>query len=342
MPQVSILTPVYNAEATLKAMVTSIRRQTEPDWELILVDDASTDGSAALCDRLAAEDPRIHVCHLPQNGGAGPARNAALALATGDYVVMIDADDTEEPTMLEEALAALRRTGADTVVWGLTEEFADENGVVTRRRPVPAEATFCDTPDTVHRALLELERRTLFGYCANKLYRREILLQYGITSPNEPLYEDFLFNAAYAPHIRALAVLPTAPHHYYKRSGSLTSRFVPRYFSLSQLRVRTMWELCVKWGIADDAARRLLGDIYARYIFSALSRHNDPRMAMSAAARRTFLKDLYTEPLFRELIPHAAGEGAAMRLLYGLLRRRCTGLCLLAGRAAYWLRILKQ
>lgn len=337
-PIVSIIIPVFNAEETLAAAVASVQAQTEQNWELLLIDDASSDGSAALCDRLAAEDGRIRVFHLLQNGGAGPARNDAIENAAGEYIFMMDADDTIDATLLETALSAIAEHDVHTVVWGLTEEYVDADGRISRSIPVTAPETVARTPDEVHATLLGLEARTLFGYGTNKLYRRDVLQAHGILSPNEPLYEDFFFNVAYAPHITSLVVLPTAPYHYYKRGEGLTARFVPRYFELSARRVKTMWALCREWGMTGEEHRRVLGNIYVRYILSALQRNCDPKAGMDKAARRAFLTTLYDEPLFCELVPHAAPEGAVAAMLCRLIKGRHTAAALAAGRVIYWVK----
>ena len=337
-PTVSIIMPVYNAEATLEAAVGCVLAQTAGDWELWLMDDASADGSAAICDRLAAQDSRIFVHHMAQNGGAGPARNLAMTMAHGEYIMMMDSDDRVDPDLLERALDALREQGVQTVVWGLTEEYVNAAGEIDRSIPVLPPAMVCHTPNEVHAALLRLEGLTLLGYGTNKLYHRETLLQNEIFSPNEPLYEDFFFNAAYARHITSMAVLPFAPYHYMKWGRGLTAQFVPDYFALSTRRVETMMALCREWNMADDASRRLLGNIYVRYIFSALQRNCDPRMNMNHAARRAFLQTLYTQPLFGDTVPYAAPPGRAAALMCRLLQKRRTALCLALGRGIYWVK----
>lgn len=101
---VSVVVPVYNGERFLEAAVESVIRQTCPDWELLIVDDGSTDGSAAICDRYAASDARIRVWHQP-NGGVNSARAKAVDNASGEYLVFLDADDTLPPDALEVSLA---------------------------------------------------------------------------------------------------------------------------------------------------------------------------------------------------------------------------------------------
>lgn len=103
MPKVSVIVPVYNAENYLKECVDSILVQTVQDIEVILVDDGSTDGSPAICDRCAQKDSRVKVIHKP-NGRASSARNAGIRAATGEYIAFVDSDDWISPEMYETML----------------------------------------------------------------------------------------------------------------------------------------------------------------------------------------------------------------------------------------------
>lgn len=104
---VSIIVPVYNIKEYLPACVESLRRQTHPDIQILLVDDGATDGSGALCDRLAAEDRRITVIHK-KNGGLSDARNAGIDQARGDWVLFVDGDDYLVPEAVERLLEFAR------------------------------------------------------------------------------------------------------------------------------------------------------------------------------------------------------------------------------------------
>lgn len=120
----SIIIPVYNSEQYLDRAVQSVRDQSLADWELILVDDGSPDHSGELCEKWKAADPRIRVLHKP-NGGVSSARNAGLALARGDYIFFVDADDYIGTGMLEEADQVLTDTGADVVLVNIRRFFTD-------------------------------------------------------------------------------------------------------------------------------------------------------------------------------------------------------------------------
>ena len=122
---VSIVIPVYNAEKFIEETITCVTNQTYPNWELLLVNDGSTDKSAALIEKAANQDERIRVFHL-EGGGAAKARNTGTENANGRYLAFLDADDLWEKDKLEKELDFLKKTDAAFVFTGY--EFADENG----------------------------------------------------------------------------------------------------------------------------------------------------------------------------------------------------------------------
>ena len=120
-PFFSVLVPVYNAGPWLAPCVESVLGQTDPDFELLLVDDGSTDGSGARCDGYAEQDTRVRAFHQ-ENGGQLSARMAALKQQRGEYCVFLDADDTLVPHALETLRRAVDDSGADCVVYGIRWE----------------------------------------------------------------------------------------------------------------------------------------------------------------------------------------------------------------------------
>lgn len=112
MPKLSVIVPVYNTEKYLQECIDSILAQTFPDFELILVDDGSTDRSGAICDEYAGKDPRIQVIHQ-QNGGITVARKSGVRVARGEYVTFVDSDDWIHKDMYR---IMLERESADIVV----------------------------------------------------------------------------------------------------------------------------------------------------------------------------------------------------------------------------------
>lgn len=128
MPVISVITPVYQGEALLPECVESVRRQTFSDWELLLIDDGSADNSRTLCERYAAEDPRIRTLAQPENMGVSAARNRGLREARGQYVAFLDADDRYVPETLETLRKLCAENGAESAAcahWNVTPSGAE-------------------------------------------------------------------------------------------------------------------------------------------------------------------------------------------------------------------------
>ena len=123
-PLVSVIVPVYNVYPYLRDCVQSVQAQSYQNWELLLVDDGSTDGSGELCDELAAEDGRIRVFHKP-NGGQSDARNVGLKQAQGKYFYLLDSDDLIRSTAFDQFVERCEADGADAALTPL-EMFSTE------------------------------------------------------------------------------------------------------------------------------------------------------------------------------------------------------------------------
>lgn len=127
--KVSIIVPVYNVERFLEETIASVRGQEEQDWELILVDDCSTDAGAAVIEKYAAVDKRIRLVRQEKNEGAAAARNRGLEEASGRYIAFLDADDIWDSRRLSAELSYMEERKAGFVFCGY--EFADERGIGT-------------------------------------------------------------------------------------------------------------------------------------------------------------------------------------------------------------------
>ncbi len=126
MPTVSVVMPAYNASRFIVEAVRSVLDQGYPDWELIIVDDCSTDETFALAQQLASQDGRIRVFQNAANLGPGPTRNTALAAARGRFIAFLDSDDVWHPEKLGKQLDFMRETGAFLTYTAYRK--IDENG----------------------------------------------------------------------------------------------------------------------------------------------------------------------------------------------------------------------
>lgn len=117
IPEASIIVPVYNAEKYLKTCLESIQKQSFKNFEVIIIDDGSTDRSSVICKQFEKKDARFHVWRQA-NGGVGKARKVGLEKARGKYIFWIDADDWAESTLLEIAMRGFKETDCDVFMWG--------------------------------------------------------------------------------------------------------------------------------------------------------------------------------------------------------------------------------
>lgn len=111
-PKISVIMPAYNAERFVEAAIRSVMDQTVADWELLVLDDGSSDGTCAIIESLAAQDGRIRVLPNEKNMGVARTRNRGLDLARGRYIALLDSDDVWHPDKLENQLALAKNTGA--------------------------------------------------------------------------------------------------------------------------------------------------------------------------------------------------------------------------------------
>ena len=204
-PSLSVLVPVYNVAPYLQECVDSLLSQRFTDFEVLLVDDGSTDGSGRICDELSGKDPRIVVVHK-QNGGACSARNCGIDHAKGEFIVFVDADDL----VAEDYLQHLMESEADVVVAGL-QMFGARTGVsVSAGRDdfgIGELARHWNEPPVMH--LL------LYCYPVAKRYRARILEEYGIRFDESLFFsEDLHFNLRYYCYADSFTELPYTDYLY--------------------------------------------------------------------------------------------------------------------------------
>jgi len=223
-PLVSILMPAFNAEAFLPEAIDSARRQTLEDIEILVIDDASTDGTAALVAGIGVADPRVRLVRRARNGGPSAARNQGLDEARGRWIALLDSDDAYEPDRLERLVALAGQRGADLCSDNLL--LVPEDGAAPRPM-IPSEILAADRELT----LAEFVRRNVadrshpgvnFGFL-KPIFRRAFLAEHRIRYDERVRFaEDF---ALYADCFRAGArwwMSPAPTYRYSVRANSLT------------------------------------------------------------------------------------------------------------------------
>lgn len=206
-PVVSVVIPAHNPGRYIEPCIRSILRQTMPRerFEVIFVDDGSTDGTAERLNRLANEHGHIRVIHIPASGAPGRPRNIGLAAARGDYVQFLDADDELAPRALERLLRMARRNGSDIVLGKFASEtMTRRQDLFMRNRPA---TTLAETP-----ALIDASMGP------TKLFRTGLLREHQITFPEGwRQMEDQLFTLRAYLAARVISVLGDEPCYFFNK-----------------------------------------------------------------------------------------------------------------------------
>ena len=303
LPVISVIMPVYKAEAYIEDSVKSILNQSFKEIEIICINDCSPDKSLEKLLALQAQDARVKVVDLPQNVGAGAARNAGIAIATGEYITFVDADDVIEDDLYQKAYEACRESGADQVVWGLVEDHFDQNNNIVKRIPIVSQEELLTDGKAYVEKILELEEKTLFGYLWNSMYRAEIIKKYDIRINDAIFYEDYFFNLDFAKHATSLQTLEYVGYHYAKRpNSSITHQFAKNYFELSYERIRTMYEFCIQREYTKSDMYNILGNRLLRYTLSALARNSSQKAGLSSKEQRQWFGEICEKDLYKNLV----------------------------------------
>lgn len=223
MPEVSVIIPAYCAEGTIGNAIASSQRQTLRDIEIIVVDDASPDGTADEVLRLAAADPRIVLRRAERNHGPGAARNLGFENARGKWIALLDADDTYLPERLEHLVAIGVRQGADMVADDLLiVGDGISEGTRLLDQATLTEGAWLDATRFVNGNIGGSGRAPSTLGFLKPIIRTEFQRQAGPRYSNMRFAEDFLFYLECLLGGAKWLLTPTAYYCYVQRPGSLT------------------------------------------------------------------------------------------------------------------------
>ena len=251
-PLISVIVPIYNMEKLMRKCLDSILAQTFTDYECLLIDDGSTDGSPTICDEYAAKDIRFKSFHKP-NGGLSDARNYGLAHVQGEYTIFFDPDDWVDEDCLKDMYAKAQETDADMVMCDLY--YNDKY-----------RQSYCkQEPTGLHHneVLQDLITGKVFGFTVTKLIRRSLYAQYHLQYP-KGMYgcEDQYTMCTLLKNDIHIAYLPKAYYHYMHEGNETQSR---KYdMKVFQMDVHTRDMFCEL--LKDTPYQQLVYEYQSSYI----------------------------------------------------------------------------
>jgi glycosyltransferases involved in cell wall biogenesis len=328
---ISVIIPVYNAEKYVEATVESVLSQNHDNFEVILVDDGSTDNSAVICDSLSAKYDRIRVIHKA-NGGVSSARNAGIEAASGKYITFIDADDKAGENMLSDLIEEAERHNADKVFCGI-EEILDTGERMARIADLPPRKLM-GRPEIISLMLRAgCSGDSFMNSVCGGLFKAELIRRYNMRFADRPMGEDWMFNMQYC-EIAASAVYIDRPYYKYLRnSASAVSRYHPGQFELWLENRAFRRHFVEKYGFTTDS-KAIDARWITKVLFYAMQTINNDNAykeklrailgnsEFSAALRNAaFVSPRYMAPVVWLMNKNLYGASLMLLRLYALRKR---------------------
>jgi len=330
MPQVSVIMPAYRVEGYIARAVQSVLDQTLADFELIIVDDGSPDGTGAVADGFAARDSRVRVIHQA-NAGAPIARNRAMAQAQGKYFFFMDADDWAEKEMLEDLVALAEENGLDAAIAGFYIDTSfDETHFHRQLLSVPGRI-FPSRQAFREEAWRLFDKNQLYPPW-NKLLRADYMRDNHIEFP-DTFWDDLPFNLAVFRDIGRVGVTEKAYYHFIRaRAESEGARYREAMYEKREEEHRWMQELYAHWGLSGDPdSDEMIQRRYAERVVGCVENVAGPACPLPRREKRARIRGMLINPALTRALAVAKPRSAAMKLLFLSFRTRCASLVLLEG-----------
>lgn len=316
--RLSIIIPVYNNESYLRPTLQSVLAQTYPDFEVLAVDDGSTDGSLAICQEFAQKDRRLRIIHK-ENGGVSSARNRGIEEAVGKYIAFVDGDDCIDPEMYTTMITILQDTGADLVDCRVIKESQ-----YMSRPYEKGDVEVSDHP---------LEYLSKKGYfidsSLNKVYRRDFI---GRTRFDEGISysEDKFFVTELIFKAKKMALVSNVFYHYIQHGDSLswqdTAAVWQGSFQVHQQIYQRMLDAHITGPVLNSAFRGYVRSIIALLRYAIKYRQEDEYNRILKQYKPVLKQFLRTTPMSfgkkLEYVTYTTSYGLASLVHYHAKRRR--------------------
>ena len=283
--KLSIIVPVYNTEKHLSDCLNSLLDSQTSEYEIILVDDGSSDSSPVLCDRYKERFDRIRVIHQ-KNAGAANARNAGIGIAVGEYLTFVDSDDTVDTGCVDSMLRYIKRND-DIIVYGCKVEYTQTRQIRETRL---TEMLSVDAASAVK----ELEEKGCFNMACMKVYRTRMIREQSqmlFVSDTEP-GEDLIFNCNCFMKAKSVSLVNRTFYHWMRRGeDTLSNRFRDDLYEKSLMFIDYRNRLYQTLGI-DDSQFPLLSRGNLAYIFSCVPNMYRRGHIFSKSRRMAFYREI--------------------------------------------------
>lgn len=261
----SIIVPVFNVEGYLKRALDSILMQSSPiNYEIVLIDDGSSDNSGAICDEYQNNFSNVCVRHI-ENNGVSEARNLGISLSRGNYLFFMDPDDFVSDDFFEQICPNLNGKW-DVLCFGYNEIKENKDTILSCR---PHLYTYCGLlgKNEFRNEFIELFKTDMMYNVWSRIYNKSFILKHDIKFPSKPIGEDTSFNFQVYRHLNTIQFIDSTLYNYIAgRSGSALTSFHPRRIEIQLDELQALQQLLEKFQIEDAS---LIQEIKTKIIVSA-------------------------------------------------------------------------
>ncbi len=225
-PFISIIIPIYNSQKYIKKNIDSILNQTYKNFELLLINDGSTDDSLSVINSY--NDDRIRLINK-KNGGVSSARNYGINSSSGDYLYFVDSDDYIEPNTLEKFVDIIKSFNPDLIICGFFSETYNSHSY----DKIFFDEKLYSSRGEFRKDIVSLYDKHLLYNVWNKLFKKDIIINNNILFPNINFGEDIIFNQLYLENSKKIYNSELCLYHYVREvSNSITTKYIPNLFDL--------------------------------------------------------------------------------------------------------------
>ena len=260
-PLISLVIPVYNVEKYLDKCMESVLAQTYDNFEVILVDDGSTDNSGKMCDEYAKRDSRVIVYHQ-QNSGVSVARNVGIENAKGEFISFIDSDDWIDKNYLQKLVSAQIKYNADLTICEYTNIY-DDGKLRDRRRSFGSNVYYNDKSIIVREVIPKVFSFQSMDNPICRLYSKSIIRKYNLVFlPQVCIHEDCFFNFEYLNHIDSLTYINDSLYDRIIRNDSATRIYRENIYDESEVIFNCYDALLAKYGQGSNEEKQFVTRLY--------------------------------------------------------------------------------
>lgn len=288
-PKISLIISIFNGETYIDRCMRSIYAQTFTDYEIILVNDGSTDKSLEICREYALKDERIKIIDK-ENGGLGSARNAGMHVANGEYITFPDVDDWIEPEMCAEMYAAAKTRNYDIVISGANNYSQQLQLISTVNYD---NLHFNSNQECISHIMTFFPTTLLFDVVWNKIYRRDFLIQNNLKFSDLRRAQDAYFNLEVFDRVNSVITIDKAYYNYLNNDADkVNQKFPANYIDINFSYFYKLKEIFERRGIYCGKVKQQYDTSFVETIFSTINMFDNPCWGFDKKSQRQYIQNI--------------------------------------------------